>query len=76
MANNEFLGSGLVIDESTPGDVLVPANVDNGTDAAWQQWITTPGGGFHTVSHPIGTAAMMKYSLGGAPCVYANATTH
>lgn len=43
----------------------MPANVDNGTDAAWQAWITTAGGGFETVSHPIGTAAMMRFDLGG-----------
>ncbi|KZP30479.1 GMC oxidoreductase [Athelia psychrophila] len=54
----------LVIDESEPGP-LVPAKVQNGTDEAWQAWITLPGGGFHTVSHPIGTCAMMRFSLGG-----------
>lgn len=58
--------SEFFISETEPGDTVVPNDVQNGTDAAWQSWITVPGAaGFHTVSHPIGTAAMMKYSLGG-----------
>lgn len=38
----------------------------NGTDADWTKWITAPSpNGFSSVSHPIGTAAMMRQSLGG-----------
>jgi len=40
----------------------VPNNGQNGTDADWKNWIT---GTFNSVSHPIGTASMMKRSLGG-----------
>ncbi|KAJ6590884.1 GMC oxidoreductase-domain-containing protein, partial [Mycena sp. CBHHK59/15] len=40
----------------------VPDDAQRGTDAAWQTWIKN---GFASVAHPIGTAAMMKRSLGG-----------
>jgi hypothetical protein len=44
----------------------VPNNGQNGTDADWEKWITAASpDGFSAVSHPIGTAAMMKRSLGG-----------
>lgn len=56
----------LYTSESIPGYTTVPSNGVNGTDADWQSWILQQGAsGFHSVSHPIATAAMMKYSLGG-----------
>jgi choline dehydrogenase-like flavoprotein len=48
--------------ETIPGTSRVPDNGDNGSDAAWRSWITQ---GFGAVAHPVGTAAMMKRSLGG-----------
>ncbi|KAF8801020.1 FAD/NAD(P)-binding domain-containing protein [Phlegmacium glaucopus] len=39
----------------------VPDNADRGSDADWQSWIQSS---FNSVAHPIGTAAMMKPSLG------------
>ncbi|KAJ7708299.1 hypothetical protein B0H17DRAFT_971830 [Mycena rosella] len=47
--------------ETTPGSA-VPDNAQRGSDAAWQKWIKN---GFASVAHPIGTAAMMRRSLGG-----------
>ncbi|KAF7985062.1 hypothetical protein HWV62_8917 [Athelia sp. TMB] len=56
----------LYISESSPSYATVPSNGVNGTDADWQSWIIQQGtSGFHTVSHPIATAAMMRYDLGG-----------
>jgi hypothetical protein len=47
----------------------VPNSGQNGTDADWKKWIMAPSpNGFSAVSHPIGTAAMMKRSLGGKSC--------
>jgi choline dehydrogenase len=40
----------------------VPDNSQRGSDAAWRTWIKN---NFNSVSHPIGTCAMMKKSLGG-----------
>ncbi|PPR03699.1 hypothetical protein CVT24_007420 [Panaeolus cyanescens] len=40
----------------------VPDNAQRGSDAAWKTWIQN---NFNTVSHPIGTASMMRRSLGG-----------
>ncbi|KLO16270.1 alcohol oxidase [Schizopora paradoxa] len=54
--------------ETIPGTSKVPSNdSDNGTDEEWRSWITSASsnGGFISVSHPIGTAAMMRRSLGG-----------
>ncbi|KLO16271.1 glucose oxidase [Schizopora paradoxa] len=54
--------------ETIPGTSKVPSNnADSGTDAQWRSWITSSSsnGGFIPVSHPIGTAAMMRRSLGG-----------
>ncbi|EJF58504.1 alcohol oxidase [Dichomitus squalens LYAD-421 SS1] len=53
--------------ETHPGLKTVPDNGDGGSDADWKKWIVQDGtgGGFSAVSHPIGTAAMMKRSLGG-----------
>jgi len=48
--------------ETIPGKTTVPDNGDGGSDAAWTSWINNA---FFAVSHPIGTAAMMKRSLGG-----------
>ncbi|KAF8205978.1 glucose oxidase [Mycena galopus ATCC 62051] len=53
--------SSLSTGEATPGNA-VPNNAQGGTDAAWQKWIKN---GFASVAHPIGTAAMMRYELGG-----------
>jgi len=47
--------------ENHPGSA-VPDNAQRGTDAAWKSWITS---NFGPVNHPIGTAAMMRRSLGG-----------
>jgi hypothetical protein len=52
--------------ETIPGLSKVPNNDQNGTDADWKKWIRAASpDGFSAVSHPIGTAAMMKRSLGG-----------
>ncbi|KAJ6480268.1 hypothetical protein C8R45DRAFT_905815 [Mycena sanguinolenta] len=53
--------STITTGEATPGSA-VPNNAQGGTDAAWQKWIKN---GFASVAHPIGTAAMMRYDLGG-----------
>ncbi|KAF7374150.1 Glucose oxidase [Mycena sanguinolenta] len=53
--------STITTGEATPGSA-VPNNAQGGTDAAWQTWIKN---GFSSVAHPIGTAAMMRYNLGG-----------
>ncbi|KAI0762282.1 alcohol oxidase [Fomes fomentarius] len=55
------------VGETTPGLAAVPDNGDGGSDADWKNWILNSGehGSFGPVSHPIGTAAMMKRSLGG-----------
>ncbi|KAI3603415.1 glucose oxidase [Moniliophthora roreri] len=47
--------------ETIPGG-NVPDNEERGSDEDWRSWITN---GFAAVAHPIGTAAMMKRSLGG-----------
>jgi choline dehydrogenase len=63
--SRKILGSpplnSLSTGETIPGNA-VPNNGDGGSDAAWRSWITQ---GFASVAHPIGTAAMMKRSLGG-----------
>ncbi|KAH9855720.1 alcohol oxidase [Lenzites betulinus] len=52
--------------ETIPGFQTVPNNADGGSDADWKNWIVKSGNsGFSSVAHPIGTAAMMKRSLGG-----------
>ncbi|KAG6873051.1 hypothetical protein C0995_003531 [Termitomyces sp. Mi166 len=53
--------SNLTTSEQIPGNA-VPDNVQRGTDAAWRAWIWS---NFVTVAHPVGTAAMMRRSLGG-----------
>ncbi|KAM5530720.1 hypothetical protein V8D89_015613 [Ganoderma adspersum] len=55
------------VGETIPGLATVPDNGDGGSDADWRKWINKDGtsAGFGAVSHPIGTAAMMKRSLGG-----------
>ena len=57
--------SKLSTGETIPGLSTVPDNGQSGTDADWKKWITGTSPGFNSVSHPIGTAAMMKRSLGG-----------
>ncbi|KAI0757740.1 alcohol oxidase [Daedaleopsis nitida] len=51
------------VGETIPGLSTVP-NSDGagGTDADWKPWVKSS---FVAVSHPIGTAAMMRRSLGG-----------
>ncbi|PPQ66234.1 hypothetical protein CVT26_010935 [Gymnopilus dilepis] len=56
-----FSTSSLSTGETIPGGA-VPDNSQRGTDAAWQSWIKA---NYNSVAHPIGTAAMMKRSLGG-----------
>ncbi|KAK0200105.1 glucose oxidase [Desarmillaria ectypa] len=53
--------SDLSTGESIPGN-SVPDNGERGSEEDWRSWITN---GFVAVSHPIGTLAMMKRSLGG-----------
>ena len=53
--------SSLSTGETRPGNA-VPDNAQRGTDAAWKSWIR---GNFDSVAHPVGTAAMMRRSLGG-----------
>ncbi|KAF9473528.1 alcohol oxidase [Pholiota conissans] len=53
--------SSLSTGEQIPGSA-VPDNASRGTDAAWQSWIKSK---FDSVAHPVGTAAMMRRSLGG-----------
>jgi hypothetical protein len=57
--------SSLSTGETVPGKSAVPDNGDGGSDSAWMSWITDKNGGFAAVHHPVGTAAMMKRSLGG-----------
>ena len=56
-----MLFSSLSKGETTPGSA-VPDNTQRGSDADWRKWIRE---NFVSVAHPIGTAAMMKRSLGG-----------
>ncbi|KLO16277.1 alcohol oxidase [Schizopora paradoxa] len=59
---------GMTAGETYPGITKVPAdNSISGTDEQWRSWIKSApsNGGFNPVSHPVGTAAMMKRSLGG-----------
>ncbi|KAF5371366.1 hypothetical protein D9615_009695 [Tricholomella constricta] len=53
--------SSLSTGETIPGGA-VPDNAQRGTDAAWKTWIKN---NYVSVAHPIGTAAMMRRSLGG-----------
>ena len=54
--------SSLSVGETIPGHTQVPDNGDGGSDANWTTWIRK---NFFSVAHPVGTAAMMKRSLGG-----------
>ncbi|EIW65340.1 alcohol oxidase [Trametes versicolor FP-101664 SS1] len=52
--------------ETIPGFQTVPDDGNGGSDADWRKWIVQSGNnGFSSVAHPVGTAAMMKRSLGG-----------
>ncbi len=62
LGTDDELYSYLSTGEVIPGD-SVPDDDDHGTEDDWRSWITN---GFAAVSHPIGTLAMMKRSLGGA----------
>ncbi|KAG6860207.1 hypothetical protein C0995_014264 [Termitomyces sp. Mi166 len=53
--------STLTKGEQIPGNA-VPDNAQRGTDAAWKTWIRR---NYVSVAHPVGTAAMMRRSLGG-----------
>ncbi|TFK24579.1 glucose oxidase [Coprinopsis marcescibilis] len=53
--------SGLSTGESSPAGA-VPDNANRGNDQDWRTWIQN---NFNAVSHPVGTAAMMRRSLGG-----------
>ncbi|KAG5642129.1 hypothetical protein DXG03_003579 [Asterophora parasitica] len=53
--------STLSTGETIPG-AAVPDNAQRGTDAAWKTWIRN---NYVSVAHPVGTAAMMRRSLGG-----------
>ncbi|KAG6885230.1 hypothetical protein C0993_004637 [Termitomyces sp. T159_Od127] len=53
--------SNLTTGEQIPGNA-VPDNAQRGTDSAWRGWIL---GNYVAVAHPVGTAAMMRRSLGG-----------
>ena len=55
--------SSLSAGETFPG-AAVPDNAQRGTDADWKTWIKQ---NYVSVAHPVGTAAMMKRSLGGQP---------
>ncbi|KAI0032449.1 hypothetical protein K488DRAFT_70648 [Vararia minispora EC-137] len=51
--------SNILTGEQTPGTGTVPASA---TDTQWTSWIQS---NFLPVSHPIGTAALMRRELGG-----------
>ncbi|KAH6904571.1 glucose oxidase [Coprinopsis sp. MPI-PUGE-AT-0042] len=53
--------STLSTGETIPGGA-VPDNAERGSEQAWRSWIWN---NFNAVSHPIGTASMMRRSLGG-----------
>ncbi|KAG7096694.1 hypothetical protein E1B28_004108 [Marasmius oreades] len=53
--------SSLSTGETIPGGA-VPDGADRGSDAQWRSWIQK---NYGAVAHPIGTAAMMRRSLGG-----------
>jgi hypothetical protein len=53
--------SSLSVGETMPG-AAVPDHGDGGSDADWSKWIKST---FFSVAHPVGSAAMMKRSLGG-----------
>ncbi|KAF8154931.1 hypothetical protein B0H34DRAFT_753101 [Crassisporium funariophilum] len=53
--------SSLSTGETIPGSA-VPDNAERGTDADWKTWIKRE---YMSVAHPVGTASMMKRSLGG-----------
>ncbi|KAI0360771.1 alcohol oxidase [Trametes cingulata] len=59
--------SALSLGENVPGFDVVPNNDDSGSYQDWAKWINQPGpnAGFSSVAHPLGTAAMMRRSLGG-----------
>jgi choline dehydrogenase-like flavoprotein len=54
--------STLVTSEAVPGKSTVPDDSNNGSTGAWTTWLKQT---FDSVSHPVGTCAMMKRSLGG-----------
>lgn len=59
--NNQAFNS-ISSGEDIPGIETIPEDGHGGSDSAWQEWIQN---GFNPVSHPIGTAPMMRRDLGG-----------
>ncbi|THH30092.1 hypothetical protein EUX98_g4091 [Antrodiella citrinella] len=58
--------SSLSAGETVPGFQKVPDNSEGGSEEDWAQWVLhDPQFSFGSVAHPIGTAAMMRRSLGG-----------
>ena len=57
--------SSLSTGETHPGYSVVPNDAIGGSDDAWKKWILDSQTGFAAVSHPIGTASMMRRDLGG-----------
>ncbi|ETW78473.1 GMC oxidoreductase 8 [Heterobasidion irregulare TC 32-1] len=57
--------SSLSTGETHPGYSVVPNDAIGGSDDAWKKWILDTQAGFAAVSHPIGTASMMRRDLGG-----------
>ncbi|TFK70863.1 glucose oxidase [Pluteus cervinus] len=53
--------SWLSTGETTPGN-QVPDDANRGSDSAWKTWIQN---NYDPVSHPIGTAAMVRRGIGG-----------
>ncbi|KAF6753778.1 GMC oxidoreductase-domain-containing protein [Ephemerocybe angulata] len=53
--------SSLSTGETIPG-TAVPDNADRGFDNDWKNWLLD---NYSAVSHPVGTAAMMRRTLGG-----------
>ena len=59
--NNAAFDS-ILSGEIVPGTGIVPDDGHGGSDESWREWIQDS---FTSVSHPIGTAAMMQRELGG-----------
>ena len=59
---NDPAFSDISAGETSPGIEAVPDDGNGGTDSDWQAWIWQD---FRSVSHPVGTAAMMRRDLGG-----------
>jgi choline dehydrogenase len=62
----------LSVGETIPGK-LVPDDGNGGADADWTTWIRN---NFFSVAHPVGSAAMMRRSLGGRYSALLRELTH